>query len=69
MAFWNKKSSAPQGGNFGPRTAPPGDPSLPGSAGYQDGERYGHRPSNATQPARMTFVRPDGRPDPKAGRH
>ncbi len=77
MAFWSKKKSSGhqggppghQGGTPRSQTAPPGDPSLPGTAGYRDTAGYCHRPSSATNPAGMTFVRPDGKPDPKAGRH
>ena len=42
--------------------APADDPALPGTAGYR------HRKPGDTMPARFTFVRPDGQPEPKKRR-
>lgn len=43
-----------------PTPAPPGDPTLPGSAGYRGTARL---PKNAMPQSRFTYVRPDRKPD------
>ncbi len=59
-----KKSSATSENMHGAgKTAPRGDPALPGTCGYRGPEGYHHRLTTDTHPSRMTFVRPDGQPN------
>ena len=67
MSLRMNRSTSDEGRNGQPRTAPPGDPALPGNAGYRGPAGFHHRLPTDTNPAGMTFVRPDGKPGLKRG--
>lgn len=65
MGLRKKRSTASQDMNGAGETAPRGDPALPGTCGYRGTEGYHHRLPTDTNPTGMTFLRPDGKTEPK----
>lgn len=60
MGLFKKKNPAVEHQTESRAPAPSADANLPGTAGYRD------RRTGDFMPHPFTFVRPDGRPEPKA---